>query len=102
MRTNPHIQVMNDVKIKQNTADLEFNGELDLHHFASEDTEFLVKALLDESAEKGITRVRIAHGKGRSAKKRRIRAVLADDPRVISFTDDGTNWGATIAYLKND
>ena len=81
-------------------GDMTFNGEIDLHHFAPEDTEFLVKALIDEAVRDGIPHIRIVHGKGRSAKKRRIRAVLEADPRIASFHDDGYNWGATVAVVK--
>lgn len=80
--------------------EMHFGGELDLHHFAPEDTEFLVKALIDEAKREGLTRIRIIHGKGRSAKKRRVRAVLEADPRIASFFDDGHNWGATIGEVS--
>ena len=83
----------------EDSGDMRFGGEIDLHHFAPEDTEFLVKALIDEAARDGLQRIRIVHGKGRSAKKRRIRAVLEADPRIASFHDDGTNWGATVAEM---
>lgn len=83
------------------TDEMRFNGEIDLHHFAPADTEFLVKALIDQAAEEERTQIRIVHGKGRSAKKRRIRELLAADPRIASFRDDGTNWGATIAVIKS-
>ena len=80
--------------------DMKFNGEIDLHHFAPEDTEFLVKTLIDQAGREGRSQIRIVHGKGRSAKKRRIRVLLETDPRIESFRDDGTNWGATIAVIK--
>lgn len=80
--------------------EIHFGGEIDLHHFAPEDTEFLVKALIDEAVQDGLLRIRIVHGKGRSAKKRRVRAVLEADERIASFTDDGTNWGATIGKVS--
>jgi DNA-nicking Smr family endonuclease len=80
--------------------DMNFSGEIDLHHFAPEDTEFLVKALIDEALREGRRQIRIVHGKGRSAKKRRIRAVLESDGRIISYADDGTNWGATVAEIR--
>ena len=85
--------------MNDNPQDMRFDGELDLHHFAPEDTEFLVKALIDEAERDGRSRIRIVHGKGRSAKKRRVRAVLEADPRIASFRDDGSNWGATAAEL---
>jgi len=50
--------------------------------------------------KKGLTRVTIIHGKGRSVKKREVLRILEKDPRVLSFRDEGYNWGATKVILE--
>ena len=80
--------------------EISFNGELDLHHFSPEDTDHLIRSFIDESFSAGITNIRIINGKGRSAKKRRLYAILEADPKVESFCDDGYNWGATLITLS--
>jgi DNA-nicking Smr family endonuclease len=58
-----------------------------------------VKYFLQNAHTRGLSRVRIIHGKGRSAKKREVRAILENNPLVESFTDDGYNWGSTVVFL---
>ncbi|MGL4370375.1 MAG: Smr/MutS family protein [Spirochaetota bacterium] len=79
--------------------DIDFNGEMDLHHFAPADTEYLIRAFIDQSCKKRLREIRIIHGKGRSAKKRKLQEILDNDPRVESWNDDGENWGATVITL---
>ena len=78
---------------------IEFGDELDLHHFAPRDTAILVEYFLRDAHARGLTRVRIIHGKGKSVKKREVYALLERSPLVSSYGDDGHNWGSTVAYL---
>ena len=71
--------------------ELNFNGEIDLHHFDPADTDILIHSFLDDSFRAGLQQIRIIHGKGRSAKKKRLYEILNADPRVESFSDDGSN-----------
>jgi len=79
---------------------VEFGAEIDLHHFSPRYTGPLVREFLDESVKKGYGEVRIVHGKGRSQKKQEVYRILETHPYVISFHDQGPNWGATVVFLK--
>lgn len=77
------------------------DGVLDLHVFDPSDVDDLVPEYLRACHEKGLTRVRIIHGKGTGVLRRRVRDLLAEDPRVHDYetAKDKSSWGATIAYL---
>jgi DNA-nicking Smr family endonuclease len=49
---------------------------------------------------KGRKKIRLVHGKGISAKKRRVYELLRNHPDVAEFRNDGANWGATIITLR--
>lgn len=85
----------------ENSPEIEFGSELDLHAFSPADTKYLVEYFIRTSHEKGLQTVRIVHGKGKSAKKREVRLLLSANPLVESFSDDAWNWGATIATLAS-
>lgn len=78
---------------------IEFGDELDLHHFAPRDTAILVEYFLRDAHARGLTRVRIIHGKGKSVKKREVYALLDRSAFVSSYGDDGHNWGSTVVFL---
>lgn len=80
--------------------EFEFGPEVDLHHFHPRDTGIVVHEFLKQGKEKGLSRLRIVHGKGRSQKKSQVHSLLTDAPEVESFSDDGSNWGATIVNLR--
>jgi hypothetical protein len=53
---------------------------------------------------RGITEIRIIHGKGTGTLKAIVHAVLKRDPRVAGFKDAGIDaggWGATIVRLNS-
>jgi len=70
------------------------DGELDLHVFDPSDVGDLVPEYLRAAREKGLTEVRIVHGKGTGTLRRHVRSILEDNPLV-----DASGWGATIALL---
>ena len=79
------------------------NGELDLHTFRPSDVGELVPDYIEVCLERGITRVRIIHGKGIGTLRETVHAILRRHPRVIRFELAGPSeggWGATIAHLK--
>jgi DNA-nicking Smr family endonuclease len=81
------------------------DGTLDLHQFSPKETREVVSAYLGECLARGITRVRIVHGKGIGAQREIVRSFLAKDPRVKSFRQEGGSggdWGATVVDLKTD
>jgi len=48
--------------------------------------------------------VRIIHGKGTGAQKKRVQELLRRNPLVLSFADapiEAGGWGATIVALKS-
>jgi dsDNA-specific endonuclease/ATPase MutS2 len=77
--------------------------ELDLHTFRPRDLRTLLPDYIDECVEKGISPVRIIHGKGTGALRRGVHALLERDPRVLRFELCGAGhggWGATRAWLR--
>jgi dsDNA-specific endonuclease/ATPase MutS2 len=82
--------------------EFEINGELDLHTFRPQEVGELVPDYIGLCVEKGITRIRIIHGKGIGTLRETVHALLKRDERVKEFhladqTEGG--WGATIAHL---
>ena len=58
---------------------------------------------IELAQEKGITRVRIIHGKGIGTLRTTVHKILERDPRVLRFEQAGGTeggWGATIALLE--
>ena len=79
------------------------DGILDLHTFQPGDVKDLVPEYLEECLRRGITEVRIIHGKGTGTLKAVVHALLRADPRVAAFEDAGATaggWGATVVHLK--
>ena len=80
-------------------ADIDFGYECDLHFFEPRETDAVIAEFLRQAVEKGLTTVRLVHGKGKSAKKRRAYEILSSHPCVLAFGNDGANWGATLITL---
>lgn len=84
-------------------AELPVDGELDLHNFRPREVKPLVLAYLDACLARGITQVRIVHGKGIGNLRRTVHALLARHPRVKGYRLGGHregSWGATIVDLS--
>jgi len=74
--------------------------ELDLHSFAPRDIPSVVEEYLVEAAAKGLTEVRLVHGRGRGVQRGIVQATLEKHPLVAEFWDDiSSHLGATIAVL---
>jgi dsDNA-specific endonuclease/ATPase MutS2 len=85
-------------------VEFEINGELDLHTFRPSDLGELLPDYIGLCLEKGITRVRIIHGKGIGTLRTTVHALLTRDPRVERFALAGPaegGWGATVVWLKS-
>ena len=81
---------------------VEISDVLDLHSFRPAEIGDVVRTYLDEVCRLGLQTVRIIHGKGIGAQRRRVQTLLARDPRVVSFADapeTAGGWGATCAVL---
>jgi DNA-nicking Smr family endonuclease len=78
-------------------------GELDLHAFAPRDIPSVVEEYVRACAEKGLTVLRLVHGRGRGVQRAVVRRTLARLPEVDSFEDAPAlsgGWGATVARLR--
>ncbi|WP_276082620.1 Smr/MutS family protein [Nannocystis punicea] len=84
-------------------AELPVDGELDLHNFNPKDVKRLVLEYLDVCLARGVTEVRIVHGKGIGALRRTVHAILDRHPRVVGYRlggHRGGGWGATVVDLS--
>jgi hypothetical protein len=84
-------------------GELPVDGELDLHNFRPREIKPLVLAYLDACLARGITQVRIVHGKGIGNLRRTVHALLERHPRVQGYRiagHGGGSWGATLVDLS--
>jgi len=81
---------------------VELGDTLDLHAFRPADVRTLVPDFVDDAAARGLTEIRIIHGKGTGALRRSVHALLERHPLVAAFrlADDRGGWGATVVTLR--
>jgi dsDNA-specific endonuclease/ATPase MutS2 len=82
---------------------LPIDGTLDLHTFRPAEIPALLEDYIDECQKRGITTIRIVHGKGIGTLRELVHARLKKNPAVTSFRlaqADAGGWGATIATVK--
>jgi dsDNA-specific endonuclease/ATPase MutS2 len=84
---------------EETAVEIPINGTLDLHTFAPRDVKDLVPTYLDACLERGITEVRIIHGKGKGVLRRIVRAALERYPNTVSYRYGGS-WGVTVVRLE--
>jgi hypothetical protein len=78
---------------------------LDLHTFSPKEVPSLLEEFIHQSQRAEIYLVKIIHGKGSGALRRRVQALLARDRRVLAFYDapgKSGGWGATVVELRKD
>lgn len=83
---------------------LPITGELDLHTFRPSDLGALIPAYLAECRQRGLTTVRIVHGKGTGTLRTTVHTLLQRSPLVESYHlgDEHTgSWGATLVRLRH-
>ncbi len=83
-------------------VEMPIDGVLDLHTFSPKDVKDLVPEYIGECLSRGITEIRIIHGKGTGTLKAIVQGLLKKDPRVAGFKDAGIDaggWGATLVRL---
>jgi DNA-nicking Smr family endonuclease len=79
---------------------IDFGNECDLHFFYPSETASVVNEFIRQAVSKGLSQIRLIHGKGRSVKRREVYEILSKHPDVLYFGNDGPNWGATRIRVK--
>ena len=77
--------------------------EIDLHTFAPRECRQVLEAYFDACRVKGITQVRVIHGKGTGTLREHVHAYLRKTACVIGFClcgEGGGGWGATRVTLQ--
>src|SRR5215207_4114825 len=84
-------------------VEIEITDVFDLHTIPPRDVKAVVEEYLRLAQEKGLTCVRIIHGKGIGVQREMVRSILARTPFVSDWTDappDAGGLGATIVTLR--
>ena len=78
-------------------------GDLDLHPFLPREIPSLVEEYVRACRERGVLRLRLAHGRGRGVQRAAVRRTLASMSEVVSFSDappEAGGWGATVVIVS--
>ena len=78
-------------------------GDLDLHSFLPREIPSVVEEYVRACRERGILRLRLAHGRGRGVQRAAVRRTLAAMPEVVTFSDappEAGGWGATVVVVS--
>ena len=76
------------------------DGTLDLHPFAPRDITSVVEEYVTEAHTRGLTEVRLIHGRGIGVRRRAVHTALERHLRVLEFWDaPESHLGATVARL---
>lgn len=82
---------------------LPIEDSLDLHTFAPRDVLSVVDEYLRAAAARGLSEVRLIHGKGKGVQRAAVQARLRTHPLVERFFDapeERGGWGATVVVLR--
>jgi DNA-nicking Smr family endonuclease len=82
---------------------LPVEDNLDLHAFTPRDIPDVVRDYLEECVRRGLSEVRLIHGKGTGTQRAIVRSILTDHPSVHAFADappEWGGWGATVVRLR--
>jgi DNA-nicking Smr family endonuclease len=82
---------------------LPIEDALDLHTFHPRDVAEVVAEYLNEARRRGLSEVRIIHGKGIGVQRRIVAGVLERHPAVVSYQLAGADrghYGATLVRLR--
>ena len=86
-------------------VEIPISDSIDLHAFRPGDVRSVVVDYLAEARARGYAQVRLIHGRGIGVQREIVRALLAEIPWVVDFTDadpSGGGWGATVVSLASD
>lgn len=84
-------------------VEIPINGELDLHTFRPSEVKDLLEDYFEACLQKGLTSVRVVHGKGTGTLRETVHAFLKQSALVDSFRlgdESSGSWGATLVRLK--
>ncbi len=76
---------------------------IDLHGFQPQEVPAVVESYLEAAREKGLTEVRLIHGRGLGVQRARVQSLLRRLPYVIDFSNAPAHlggWGATVVRLR--
>ena len=94
---------LTSIIVNEEVVELPIDGELDLHTFHPREIKDLVPDYIDECKKRGITELRIVHGKGKGTLRRTVQSILDKHPAVKAYRLGGQgegSWGATLVDLK--
>ena len=83
-------------------VELPITDELDLHTFAPRDVPSVVEEYVHACRERGLTPVRIVHGRGKGVQRAVVQRVLRGLAGVLEVRDampGSGGWGATLVEL---
>ncbi len=83
-------------------VEIPISDSIDLHAFRPRDVRDVVFDYLVEARTQGFLQVRLIHGRGIGVQREIVRALLAEIPWVLAYTDadpSGGGWGATVVSL---
>lgn len=87
-------------------VELPITGELDLHTFRPSDLGELIPAYLEACLARGLSEVRIIHGKGTGTLRTTVHTLLDRLPHLVAGYRLGNettgSWGATLVTLRLD
>jgi DNA-nicking Smr family endonuclease len=78
-------------------------GEIDLHAFAPSDIVSVVEEYVRACCERGLTSLRLVHGRGKGVQRAAVQRALRRHPDVEAFCDappGSGGWGATLVTLR--
>jgi len=92
---------MDDPDPDPDVVPIPIEDALDLHAFHPRDIKAVVADYVEAAHEKGLSEVRLIHGRGKGVQRSAVHAVLAAHPLVESFRDASeSHLGATVARLR--
>ncbi|HEX2059949.1 MAG TPA: Smr/MutS family protein [Thermoanaerobaculia bacterium] len=83
-------------------VEIPITDTLDLHPFRPAEVADVAREYLIEAHARGLTQVRLIHGRGIGVQRERIRALLRELDFVMDFQDadpSGGGWGSTVVLL---
>lgn len=89
---------------EEDPIEIPITPELDLHTFRPSEIKDLLPEYFNECRARGISRVRVIHGKGTGTLRETVHRLLPKIPGVVSYQypaeADAGSWGATWVNLR--